>query len=148
MAKRKKAAARQAAETRPVLLDAKEFARALMEERRRDRAATALVSEFFGIGKRPAGPDDEQQPPAAPIDAMTEGMDDEDEKILRRMAQSPCRLFAIVDFQDVSNKTAGERVNAMIERGWANRPRGKNGGVQVTESGLKVAKQAGIIDRK
>jgi hypothetical protein len=75
-------------------------------------------------------------------------LDDVREKILRRMAQAPLRLFSIVDFSNVSNKTAGNCVNEMLTLGWAIRPKGKNGGVQVTLAGLKIAEQAGIIDRK
>ncbi len=81
--------------------------------------------------------DDDQKP----------ALDDEDEKILRDLAKFPLRLFVLVDFS-VSNKTAGRRVNAMIKRGWATRPNGKNGGVQITPAGFEVAKQAGLIDQK
>jgi hypothetical protein len=120
-----------------------------------DSTITGLKNEFAQVWQLsamvvPAARVANQQQTAASADVASlpqAGLDDEDEKILRTMAQSPHRLFALVDFS-VSNKTAGQRVKAMIERGWAKRPRGKNGGVQVTMSGLEIARKASIIARE
>lgn len=95
-------------------------------------------------------------PPTAPMLPASDGkadeppiiaLDAEDEKILAGMARNPHRLFALVDLPG-SNKTTGQRVNAMIARGLACRPNGPKAGVQITPQGLTLAEKAGLLPRK
>jgi hypothetical protein len=73
------------------------------------------------------------RPPAEPASA-----DDEDVAILRALAGAAPRLLTIAQLAsqaDVSERTVGPRLNAMIERGHAYRPKGKKSGATITAPG-------------
>ena len=78
-------------------------------------------------------------------DVIDIGLDAEDETILKQLANKPNHLFTIVEIGKVSGKTAGKRLNLLIDKGYAVRPKGKNGGVQITENGIDLAKRANLL---
>jgi len=67
-------------------------------------------------------------------------LDAEDVKILEALADSGEHLQSLYDLETrtkMTRKTIGPRVNRFIEKGLACRPKGKNGGVMLTEEGRK-----------
>ncbi len=70
-----------------------------------------------------------------------QGIDNEAESILRELVKQKPRLISTYDLEtatNVSRKTVGLRVNVLIDKGWAIRPNGPNGGVRATDAGIAL----------
>lgn len=65
-------------------------------------------------------------------------LDDEDRIILDTLYKKRPQLCTILDIDGVSNKTAGQRLNRLIELRYAVRPKGKRSGATLTPAGVQL----------
>ena len=97
----------------------------------------SLEAQVKGLGtKEPSSPAKSTPQNSDPLDA-------EDEIILRALADDPARRFTIKRLytaikRRVSEKTIAQRLNDLIDSGFAERKKGKNKGAAITEKGKRI----------